>query len=97
MPNPISEPISEEAIRAWCVAYLAKALRLRPERIGHDQDFAGLGLDSAESLFMVTAAEDWSGLELGSETAIEHPSVAAFSRFLMSLLRQHGRAAPGER
>ena len=96
MPNAQSEAVSEEAIRLWCVSYLAKALRLRPERIDHDQDFAGMGLDSAESVFMVTAAEDWLGLELDSETAIQHPSVAAFSRFLMSILRQQGRAMPGQ-
>ena len=94
MPNARGEPISEDAIRLWCVAYLAKALRLRPERIDHDQDFAALGLDSAESVFMVTAAEDWLGVELDSETAIQHPNITAFSRFLMSLLRQQGRAAP---
>jgi len=94
MPNARSEPVSEDAIRLWCVAYLAKALCLRPEGIDQDQDFAGLGLDSAESVFMVTAAEDWLGLELDSEVAIQHPNITAFSRFLTSLLRQQGRAAP---
>ncbi len=93
MPNARIKPVSEDAIRLWCVAYLAKALRLRPERIDPDQDFSGLGLDSAESVFMVTAAEDWLGLELDSETAIQHPSITAFSRFLMSLMREEGHAS----
>ena len=33
-------------------------------RIEDDANFAGFGLDSAESVFMVTALEDWLGLEL---------------------------------
>ena len=37
---------------------------------------------------MVTAAEDWLGLELGSEATIEHPSVNAFAAFLMKCLAE---------
>jgi len=77
--------LTEMAIETWCRAYLAKKLKLSPERIDRDASFDSLGLDSAESVFMVSALEDWSGLELSSDTAIEHPSLAQLSAFLIGL------------
>ena len=73
----------------WCVADLGKALRMKPERIDREASFESLGLDSAEALFMVAALEDWSGLELGSDTAYEHPSVAALARFVVQKRAGH--------
>ena len=34
---------------------------------------------------MVAALEEWSGLELSSDTAIEHPSLAQLSAFLVGV------------
>jgi len=96
MPAQAVNP-SEAEIREWCAAYLAGRLRLKRERIGFDADFASFGLDSAESVFMVTAAEDWLGIELDSETAIEHPSVNAFARFLMERVQAKAAGRPGAR
>ena len=77
---------TQAEIEAWCRDYLARALRLKPERIDRTASFASVGLDSAEALFMVSALEDWSGLELDAETAYEHPSVAELSRFVAERL-----------
>ena len=49
-------------------------------------EFASLGLDSAESVFFVAAIEDWLGLELASDTAMEHPTIAQLTRFVASRL-----------
>ena len=44
---------TESEIRDWCVAYLAKSLKLAPERIDPQAKFARLGMDSAASVFLV--------------------------------------------
>jgi acyl carrier protein len=73
---------TEPEIQAWCAAYLRKALKLPDSPIDVHAEFASLGLDSAESVFLVAAIEDWLGLELASDTAIEHPTIAQLSRFV---------------
>ena len=45
---------------------------------------------------MVTALEDWLGLELESETVIEHPTVTELARFIMKRLADRS-AAPARR
>ena len=73
---------SETEIQAWCTAYLRKALRLPDAPIDVDAEFASLGLDSAESVFLVAAIEDWLGVELASDTAMEHPTIAKLAQFV---------------
>jgi acyl carrier protein len=75
-------PVTESDIQAWCAAYLRKKLRLPDAPIDTDAEFVSLGLDSAESVFLVSAIEDWLGLELASDTAIEHPTLAKFAHFI---------------
>ena len=83
MPHP--SDLTEAAIEDWCRAYMAKKLKRTPESIGREASFDSIGLDSAESVFMVAALEEWSGLELSSDTAIEHPSLAQLSAFLVGV------------
>ena len=40
----------------------------------------------AKSVFLVAAIEDWLGLELASDTAMEHPTIAQLSRFVAGRL-----------
>jgi acyl carrier protein len=93
---PPDQDVTEAVVRTWCGNYLAKALRIRWDRIEDDVNFAAFGLDSAESVFMVTALEDWLGLELESETVIEHPTVTELARFIMKRLADRS-AAPARR
>ena len=81
--SPLRTDVTEADVQDWCCAYLARTLRLRAEKIDRMATFASIGLDSADSLFLVSALEDWSGLVLDSETAYEHPSVAALARFVI--------------
>jgi acyl carrier protein len=76
--------VTESDIKAWCAAYLRKKLRLPDTPIDADAEFVSLGLDSAESVFLVSAIEDWLGVELASDTAIEHPTLAQLARFVAS-------------
>jgi acyl carrier protein len=84
--------VTEADIQAWCAAYLRKALKLGALDVAVDTEFPSLGLDSAESVFMVSAIEDWLGLELASDTAVEHPSIAELSRFVAGQLERSPRA-----
>jgi acyl carrier protein len=80
-PSVKSNP-SESEIRDWCVAYLAKSLKLAPERIDPQAKFARLGMDSAASVFLVAELEDWLGLDLSVELLFEHQTPAALARYL---------------
>jgi acyl carrier protein len=85
MPQPTA---TEPDIRAWCAAYLRKTLRLPDAPIDADTEFASLGLDSAESVLLVAAIEDWLGVELASDTAMEHPTLAQLARFVAAAPRR---------
>ena len=85
MPQQMSA-VSESDIQAWCAAYLRKALKLPEHTIDVNTEFAALGLDSAESVFFVSAIEDWLGLELASDTVMEHPTLAKLARFIADQL-----------
>ena len=90
MPPPMSAATQPE-IRAWCAAYLRRTLKLRDAPIDDDAEFAGLRLDSAESVFLVAAIEDWLGVELASDTAIEHPTLARLARCVAGELEAQRR------
>ena len=95
---PQHSPNATEAdIQAWCAAYLRRALKLPAAPIDVHAEFTSLGLDSAESVFFVAAIEDWLGLELASDTAMENPTIAQLTRFVASRLETKSRAAPTRR
>jgi len=71
---------SEAQIREWCIAELARALKLAPERINPQAKFARLGLDSAASALLIADLEDWLGVELSAELIFEHETPAALAR-----------------
>jgi acyl carrier protein len=74
--------LTERDIEDWCCKYLAQVLRRAPESIDCHADFDSLGIDSAESVFLVAALETWSGVQLSPEAAIEHPTVTELSQFV---------------
>ena len=78
----MSTKASESEIREWCVAYLAKALKVAPERINPQAKFARLGLDSAASALLIADLEDWLGVELSAELIFEHETPAALARYV---------------
>jgi acyl carrier protein len=78
---PAENP-SEAAIRDWCVEYLARTLDLPNHTIDPAMTFARLGLDSANSVFLIVELEDWLGLELTPDLLFEHPTILELARHL---------------
>lgn len=69
-------------LRDWCVAQLAALLDRPASEIGPDATFAGLGLDSANSVGFVLALEDRLGVELDPELLGEHRTLDALLEHL---------------
>lgn len=80
--------VTEQEIAEWCAGYLRRTLKLPDAPIDLHAEFTSLGLDSAESVFLVSAIEDWLGLELASDTALEHPTLAQLASFVAGRLRE---------
>jgi len=92
MPQHATHP-TEADIREWCIDYLRKALKQPNGDFDAHAEFVSFGLDSAESVFMIAAIEDWLELELASDTAVEHPTIAALAAFVArELAAQSGHA-----
>src|SRR5258708_19108465 len=72
----------EAAIRDWCVEYLARTLDLPDHTIDPEMTFARLGLDSANSVFLIVELDDWLGLELTPDLLFEHPTIGELARHL---------------
>ena len=77
-----AENRSEAAIRDWCVEYLSRTLDLPDHTIDPEMTFARLGLDSANSVFLIVELEDWLGLELTPDLLFEHPTICELARHL---------------
>jgi acyl carrier protein len=71
---PAENP-SEGAIRDWCVEYLGRTLGLPDQTIDAQMTFARMGLDSANSVFLIVELEDWLGLQLTPDLLFEHPTI----------------------
>ena len=78
--------VTEQQIADWCADYLRRTLKLPDGAIDPHAEFPSLGLDSAESVFLVSAIEDWLDVELASDTAVEHPTIAQLSGFVAGRL-----------
>jgi acyl carrier protein len=44
--------------------------------------FTRMGLDSANSVFLIVELEDWLGLELTPDLVFEHPTISELARHL---------------
>jgi phthiocerol/phenolphthiocerol synthesis type-I polyketide synthase D len=76
---PPSHP-TEADIRDWCVRCVANILEVPVNEISAQDKFARLGLDSASSVHLVVALEEWLGIEIAPETVADHPTIAALAR-----------------
>jgi acyl carrier protein len=77
-----AEHPSEAAIRNWCVDYLARTLDLPDQTVDPEMTFARMGLDSANSVFLIVELEDWLGLELTPDLLFEHPTIRELASHL---------------
>ena len=81
MPPPV--PPTESEIRDWCLAYIRRTVDDPGIAIGPDIAFAEMGLDSATSAYFIVELEEWLGIELEPELALDYPSVAELARHIV--------------
>lgn len=77
-----AENPNEAAIRDRCVEYLGRTLDLPDQTINTEMTFARMGLDSANSVFLIVELEDWLGLELTPDLLFEYPTIGELARHL---------------
>ena len=85
------EDPSESAIRDLCIRYLARTLGLPEEAVDPDAKFARLGLDSANSLYLIVELEEWLGIELTPDLVFEYPTISELARYLAGRRAGEGR------
>jgi acyl carrier protein len=73
---------NEPEIRDWCVKHLARTLDLPEQTIDPEAKFTRLGLDSANSVYLLVELEEWLGTELQAELIFEYPSITELARYL---------------
>jgi acyl carrier protein len=73
---------AEARIRDWCVAYFVTEQKMRLEKVDPNARFARLGMDSAMSIFFLSAIEDWLEVQLPAELVFEHQTITALARHL---------------
>ncbi|MFZ6183822.1 type I polyketide synthase [Nannocystis pusilla] len=76
------------------VGLLAGVLRIDPERIGVDGEFADLGLDSIMVVELRDALRAGLGLQIAAALVWQHPSVRALATCLLARLAAPERTAP---
>ena len=74
--------MTEQEISDFCVASLAKTLRIPQDRIDTRTKFNRLGLDSAMIVYVMMELEEKLDLELSTDDFYDHPTVDALSRYL---------------
>jgi acyl carrier protein len=78
----LGSDMTEEHISEFCVASLAKILRIPKDRIEIDAKFNRLGLDSAMVVYLMMELEEKLGLELSMDDFYDYPTVRELSRYL---------------
>ena len=73
---------TEAAICGWCVKYLSRTLDLADQTIDPDASFARLGLDSANSVYLMVELEEWLGFELTPDLIFEYSTITELARYL---------------
>lgn len=76
------------------VGLLAGVLRIDPERIGVDGEFADLGLDSLMVVELRDALRAGLGLQIAAALVWQHPSIRALAACLLARLAAPERTAP---
>ena len=75
-------------IQTWFQQHIASLLALDPDKVDVTADFDGFGLDSVQGVDMVTALEDWLGLDedLPIDVIFDADSIAHASESVATIL-----------
>lgn len=74
-----------EEIRHWLQVKIAEQLRIAPETVSPDIEFADYGLDSIVIVTLVGDLEDWLDLSLDPTIFWEYPTIQILSERLAQM------------
>jgi acyl carrier protein len=77
---------SSSEIAEWCRTHVAQTLARPRERIDPDAKLTRVGLDSATSVHLMVALEEWLDIELAPELVFEQPTLRKLSEHIAGLL-----------
>ena len=77
-------PITDEQIETWLAGLVAGLLGLRREQLDTDTHLSRYGLDSVNTISILTAISDKTGLQIPDAALIEHPTIALFASYIRS-------------
>lgn len=80
--NPADRDAVAEILTQWLRDWLVSRGGIPPEEVHAEKAFAEYGLDSLTSVELSGELEDWSGLAMSPDIALEHPSAADVASFL---------------
>jgi acyl carrier protein len=75
-----------DEITDWSRDHIAQTLSRPRERIDPDAKLSRHGLDSATSVQLMIALEEWLDIELAPELAMEHQTLRKLSVYIAGLL-----------
>jgi acyl carrier protein len=84
--------VTREQISEFCIACLAKVLRISKDSVETDTKFSRIGLDSAMVVYIMMDLEEGLGLELSPDDFYDHPTVNALSAYLAERFAQRSAA-----
>lgn len=87
---------STEAIQAWLITRVAKALQLQPEEIDIKEPFARYGLDSLAAVSLSGELEDWLGREFPATLAWDYPNIESLAKYLSDELTKTVSGSSGQ-
>lgn len=89
--------MTSEQISTFCVASLAKALRVPKQDVKTDAKFNRLGLDSAMTIYVMMELEEKLSLELSPDDFYDYPTVNELSRHLAERHAKLASSSTGSR
>jgi thioester reductase-like protein len=94
MQNPrLQSPDSQGQIETWLADLVAGLLGLPGTELDTDTHLSCYGLDSVDTVTILTAISDTTGLEIPDDALIEHPTIAKLAGYLRAQTLHPGKGA----
>jgi acyl carrier protein len=77
--------MSRDALIEWMRTYLSSLMALEPHEIDVDLPFERYGLDSTAAAGLSGELSERLGIELGTNVAYDHPTIAALADHVLTL------------
>jgi len=94
MQNPkLQSPDSQRQIETWLADMVAGLLGLPGTELDTDTHLSCYGLDSVDTVSILTAISDTTGLEIPDDALIEHPTIAQLAGYIRAQTLHPGNGA----